>query len=85
MAMTLAPEAQAALADMADAVGKPASTIAAELLLEMAPMLHDAAKVSRLARSGKKTAAKRALTHMLGDGMAAILSEQLPLPVKGGR
>lgn len=83
MALTLSPEAQDALADMADAVGKPASTIAAELLLEMAPMLHDAAKVTRLARSGKKTAAKRALTHMMGEGMASIMSEQLPL--KGTR
>lgn len=85
MALTLSSEAQSALADMADATGKPASTIAAELLLEMSPMLHDAAKVTRLAQAGKKTAARRALTHMLGDGMAAIVSEQLSLPVKGNR
>lgn len=83
MALTLSPEAQAALADLADATGKPASTIAAEMLLEMAPQLHDAAKIIRLSRAGKKAAAKRALTHMLGDGMAAIMSEQLPL--KGTR
>jgi len=83
MALTLSPEAQAALTDMADATGRPASTIAAEILLEMAPMLHDAAKVTRLATAGKNAAAKRALAHMLGDGMASIISEQLPL--KGTR
>lgn len=83
MALTLSAQAQAALADMADATGKPSATIAAELLLEMAPQLHDAAKIIRLSKAGKKAAAKRALTHMLGDGMASIMSEQLPL--KGTR
>jgi hypothetical protein len=85
MALTLAAETQDALADLADATGKPASTIAAELLLEMAPQLHDAAKIIRLSRAGKKAAARRALTHMLGDGMAAIMAEQLPLPGTKGR
>lgn len=80
MALTLDPAARAALDDMAEATGRPASTVAAELLLEMAPQLHDAAKVIRLSKSGKTAAAKRALVHMLGDGMAQVLSEQLPLP-----
>lgn len=86
MALTLSPEAEAALADMADATGKPAATIAAELLREVAPQLHDVAKIARLSQQGKNAAAKRALVHMVGDGMASILNEQLPLtPPKKGR
>lgn len=85
MALTLDPAARAALDDMADAIGKPASTVAAEMLLEMAPQLHDAAKVVRLSKSGKTAAAKRALVHMLGEGMAQIMAEQLPLPGTKGR
>lgn len=86
MALTLSPEAEAALADLADATDKPASTIAAELLREIAPQLHDVAKIARLSQQGKTAAAKRALVHMVGDGMAQVLQEQLPLsPTKGKR
>lgn len=83
MALTLDPAARAALDDLGDATGKPASTIAAGLLLEMAPQLHDMAKIVRLTNSGKKAAAKRALVHMMGEGMARVLSEQLPLSESG--
>ncbi len=79
LAMTLDPAARAALDDLAEVTGKPASTLAADLLLEMAPQLHDMAKIVRLTNSGKKAAARRALVHMVGDGMAQVLSEQLPL------
>lgn len=80
MALTLTPEVEAALFDLADALGKPAATLAVELLREMVPQLHDLAKITRLAQQGKNAAAKRALRHMIGDGMAEILNEQLPLP-----
>lgn len=80
MALTLTPEVEAALFDLADAVGKPAATVAVELLREMAPQLHDLAKISRLAKEGKASAAKRALRHMVGDAMAEVLHDQLPLP-----
>lgn len=83
MALTLSAEAEAALADLADATGKPAATIAAELLKEVAPQLHDVAKIARLSQQGKAAAAKRALVHMVGDGMAQLMQDQLPLPVKG--
>ena len=85
MALTLSAEAEAAIFDLADAIGKPAATIAAELLAEMAPQLHDVAKIARLSQQGKKNAAKRALVHMVGDGMASILQEQLPLPGTKGK
>lgn len=80
MAMTLPAETEAALWDLADALGKPAATVAAEILTEMAPQLHDLAKVSRFAQAGKGAAAKRALTHLMGNAMAQVMAEQLPLP-----
>ena len=80
MALTLSKEAEDALWDVADATGKPAATITAELLREVAPQLHDIAKIAWLSQQGKAAAAKRALVHMIGDGMAQILQEQLPLP-----
>lgn len=80
MALTLDPIARAALDDMADATGRPASTVAAELLREVAPQLHDSAKIIRLSQAGKTAAAKRALVQMVGSGMASIMAEQLPLP-----
>lgn len=85
MALTLSPEAEAALNDLADATGKPAATIAAELLKETAPQLHDVAKIARLSQAGKTAAAKRALVHMVGDGMAQLLNDQLPLPGTKGK
>lgn len=80
MAISLSPEAEAAIFDLAEATGTPAATIAAELLTEAAPQLHDVAKIARLSQQGKTAAAKRALRHMMGDGMAQILGDQLPLP-----
>lgn len=85
MALTLSPEAEAALADLADATGKPAATIAAELLKEVAPQLHDVAKIARLSQQGKAASAKRALVRMVGEGMAQILDDQLPLAPPKGR
>lgn len=80
MALTLPADLEAALFDLADALGKPAATLAVELLREMGPQLHDLAKIARYAQQGKNAAAKRALRHMVGDSMAQLLNEQLPLP-----
>lgn len=85
MAITLSPEAEAALNDLSDATGRPAATIAAELLKETAPQLHSVAKIARLSQAGKTAAAKRALVHMVGEGMAGILKDQLPLPGTKGK
>lgn len=75
MMLTLDPEVVAALSDLADAMGKPAATVAAELLTEAVPQVKGLAKYARALKAGKKDAAKRALSHMLGDAMA----EQLEL------
>lgn len=76
MALTLSDECAEALNDLADALGKPASTVAAELLHEMVPQLEGLAKYARHAKAGNKAAAKRALVHLIGDGMAEVISDQ---------
>ncbi len=78
MALTLPPETTAALAELADAMGKPASTVAAELLGDMVPQIHGMAKVIRFSKSGNKAGAKRALVHMVGDGMAELIGATQP-------
>ncbi len=80
MAMTLPPETADALFDLADAIERPAATVAQELLTEIVPQLHDLAKIARLTKAGKGSAAKRALVHMIGDSMGEILGQQLDLP-----
>jgi predicted DNA-binding protein len=78
MALTLPKETEAALDDLADAIGKPASTIAAELLGEMVPQIVGLAKIARATKAGNKAAAKRALVHMVGDNMAELMSMTQP-------
>lgn len=78
MALTLPENVRNAVYDLADAVGKPASKVVTELLEEMVPQLEGLAKVARAAKSGNKAAAKRALTHMLGDGLAELMVQQQP-------
>jgi hypothetical protein len=54
----------------------------------MLPQLQGLAKVARAAKSGNKAAAKKALVHMLGDGMAELMASQQPElfgKPKGGR
>jgi predicted DNA-binding protein len=77
MALTLPDHVRDAVYDLADAVGKPASKVVAELLEEMVPQLEGLAKVARAAKSGNKAAAKRALTHMFGDAMAEHMQSDL--------
>lgn len=78
MALTLPQATIEALEDLGDAIGKPASTIAAEMLTEMAPQLHDMAKMTRFAKQGKKAAAKRVLHHMIGDAAAEMVTASQP-------
>jgi hypothetical protein len=51
----------------------------------MVPQLEGLAKVARAARSGNQDAAKRALRHMIGDGMAEVITEMQPDMFKGKR
>jgi hypothetical protein len=78
MALTLPDHVQAAVYELADAMGKPATKVVTELLEEMVPQLEGLAKVARAAKVGNKAAAKRALQHMMGDSMAEIVAHQQP-------
>lgn len=78
LALTLPPELQVALNDLAEAVGKPVSRVTTEILVEMIPQLQGLAKFSRAAKSGNVAAAKRAMVHMLGDNMAEMMAMQQP-------
>lgn len=86
IALTLSPELQVALSNLAEAVGKPAATVAAELLQEMIPQLEGLTKFAKVAKSGNKAAMKRALSHMVGDNMAELMQShqtELDLVRKG--
>lgn len=85
MALSLKPDLEAALFDLADALDKPAATLATELLSEMIPQLEGMAKFARLAKQGKQAAAKKALSHAIGDSLAALLVEDRQMLLPGTR
>ena len=86
MALTLPDDVHAAVHELADALGKPASKVVTELLQEMVPQLQGLAKIHRASKAGNAAAAKRALQHMVGDAMAEVLtSEQPELFAKPGK
>lgn len=78
IALTLPPATSRALADLADALGKPIATVATEMLTEMVPQLEALAKFTRVAKSGNAAATRRALVHMVGDNMADLMAQQQP-------
>jgi len=78
LALTVSPELQLALANLAEALGKPAATVAAEMLQELIPQFEGLTKFAKAAKSGNKVAAKRAMAHMLGDSMADMMAMQQP-------
>lgn len=78
LALTVSEHVRAALNDLADAMGKPASKVASELLEEMVPQLEGLAKVARAAKSGNRAAGQRALAQMFGDNMAEVMTAQQP-------
>lgn len=78
LAITLTEDTRAAVADLADALGKPESSVVSELLTEMAPQLRDLAKLQRAVASGRKSAAKQAMRDLMGTAMAEVMSVAQP-------
>jgi predicted transcriptional regulator len=74
MALTLPDDVRDAINDLADAMAKPASAVVTHILQEMVPQLQGLAKVVRASNAGNKVAAKRALAHMMGDNLAAMMT-----------
>ena len=75
LALTVPPDLRDVLADLADAQGRPVSATVIELLKEMQPQLVGITKVIRAVKSGNVSAAKTALIHTLGDGMAELFAQ----------
>lgn len=76
VAVTIDPATDSALDALAEVLGKPKATVIADLLQEMLPQLEGITKIARATKAGNTAAAKRALVHMVGDGMAEILTGQ---------
>jgi predicted DNA-binding protein len=78
IALTVSPELYVVLSNLAEALGKPAATVAAEMLHELIPQLEGLTKFAIAAKSGNKAAAKRAMVYMVGDSMAEMMAMQQP-------
>jgi len=76
VALTLPPDVEAAVFDLADALGKPASKVVTELLQECIPQLQGLAQLTRQAKAGNRAGLKQTLQHMVGDAAAAMLTAQ---------
>lgn len=74
--ISLPPEVDIALAAMAKAEGRPQAKIVTEVLQEFTPTMAAMAKLHEQIKAGKKVDAKRTIQHMLGDQMAALITEQ---------
>jgi hypothetical protein len=78
MQITLTPPLRKALFEYAKALGRPASSLTTEMLVEMIPQFEGITKMALAAKSGNKAAAKRAVVHMFGDSMAQLMTMQQP-------
>jgi len=85
LALTVPPALKEALDDLAQAQGIPTAKVVVGLLAEMETQIRDLTKYARLVRAGEHDAANRALRHLLGNAMAEVMQEQLPLPVEKKR
>lgn len=74
IALTLEPHVEAAIRDLADALGKPAATVVSQLLEEMVEQITSLAKISRAAHAGNRSAVKAALRDMVGDTVAELMT-----------
>lgn len=76
--LTLPPHIDEAIDRCAAAFEKPRSAVVVDLLAELTPSLIDLAKVAEHAKANRKTAAKRALQHMVGDKLAEMMTTLQP-------
>ena len=74
--ISLPPEVDAALAELAKVDNRPQAKIVTEYLVEMVPSMVAMAKIANQMKAGKQADAKRTLQHWLGDSMANVLVEQ---------
>ena len=78
--LTLQPELEAVIAELAEATGKPRATVVTDLLTELMDQMRDLAKLMRHAKQGNRSGVKKVLRDMLGGALAsALTAEQMPL------
>ena len=77
--ISLPPEVDAAILALAKVQGIPQAKIVQDVLVEFAPTMVHLAKLHQQIQEGKKLDAKQTIQHMLGDSMAALLSEQMQI------
>lgn len=78
LALTVPDDLDADLSELAQLQGKPLATLVVDLLKEMQPQIQGIIKIQKAVKAGNIRAAKSALTHMVGDGIAEILTAQQP-------
>lgn len=78
LALTVPDDLASDLSELAQLQGKPLATLVVDLLKEMRPQLQGLIKIQRAVKAGNVQAAKVALRHMVGDGMAELIAYQQP-------
>jgi len=73
--LTVPPSLDEAIDLLSEALDLPRSAVVVNLLQEMEPQLRDLAKYATAVKTNRRSAAKRALQHMVGNALA----EQLQL------
>jgi hypothetical protein len=64
------------LSELAEIQERPMSKIVVSLLSEMEPQLRDMVEYTRHMKAGRLEDAKRAIVHMIGNGMAELLVDE---------
>jgi predicted DNA-binding protein len=85
IALALPDDLKVTLDALSEATGKPVASVVVQLLVEVQPQLQGLVKVLNAAKAGNKAAAKRALTHMVGDTLGEMMALQLDLPTTKAR
>lgn len=74
--LTVPPDLMGTIRELSAALEKPMATVVLDLLREMQPQLRDLVKLVLHTRAGRTEAAKRTLSHMVGDQLAQLLVAQ---------
>lgn len=79
LTVSLPDDVLAAIKAMSESEERPMSKVIVSLLQEMAPAIVQLAKFQTQIKAGKTSEAKRTFQHLYGDGLAAMMNEQIDL------
>jgi len=77
-ALTLPDDLREDLSAWAASMDKPMASAIVDLLREMQPQLQALTKMQLQLKSGKISAAKQTLRHMMGDQLAEVIADSQP-------